>query len=76
MPQPATRCALLVQVARHQSPGLRPSAGWLGRTAQQGPEADGSITLSASIGQLAPGTLVWSRVAATDGVDLVGEVEA
>jgi len=52
------------------------SSGWLGRTAQQGPEADGSITLSASVGQLTPGTLVWSSVTATDGVDLVGEVVA
>ena len=48
---------------------------WTGRAAHQGPETDGATTVEGSSVQLAPGSLVWSRVTATDGVDLVGEVE-
>ncbi|MGV8909195.1 MAG: 30S ribosomal protein S12 methylthiotransferase RimO [Propionicimonas sp.] len=47
----------------------------IGRAAHQGPETDGSTTIAGESGGLAPGVLLWSRVTATDGVDLVVELE-
>ncbi len=47
--------------------------GRQGRSAHQGPETDGSTTIVA--GNPAPGALVWGKVAASDGVDLVVELE-
>jgi ribosomal protein S12 methylthiotransferase RimO len=49
--------------------------GTVGRSAHQGPETDGSTTLVEKGGRVAPGDLVWGKVAATDGVDLVVELE-
>ncbi|MFZ0531001.1 MAG: radical SAM protein, partial [Propionicimonas sp.] len=49
--------------------------GWTGRAAHQGPESDGNASVVAPGRSLAPGALVWGKVAATDGVDLVVEVE-
>lgn len=46
-----------------------------GRAVHQGPESDGGTTLEPPVGDLAVGALVWGRVTATDGVDLVVEVE-
>ena len=48
---------------------------WLGRTAHQGPETDGSTTLLGLDGAIVPGSLGWGRVTSADGVDLVVEVE-
>ena len=47
----------------------------IGRASHQGPETDGSTTIAGEGGGLAPGVLVWSKVTATDGVDLVVELE-
>ncbi len=47
----------------------------LGRAAHQGPETDGSTTISSVGDPLAPGIMVWGNVTATDGVDLVVELE-
>ena len=47
----------------------------LGRAAHQGPETDGSTTISSVGDPLAPGVMVWGNVTATDGVDLVVELE-
>jgi ribosomal protein S12 methylthiotransferase RimO len=47
----------------------------LGRAAHQGPETDGSTTISGTPDLLAPGVMVWGNVTATDGVDLVVELE-
>lgn len=49
--------------------------GHHGRSAHQGPETDGSTTVAGAPEVLAPGTLVWGKVAASDGVDLVVELE-
>lgn len=48
--------------------------GWFGRAAHQGPETDGQVSLGTAVGVTA-GSLVWGRVTATDGVDLVAELE-
>ena len=50
------------------------SLGWVGRAAHQGPETDGQVSLG-NVAGVGPGSLVWGRVASTDGVDLVVEVE-
>ncbi len=47
----------------------------VGRAAHQGPETDGSAMLTVASARPAPGSLVWGKVAATDGVDLVVELE-
>ena len=47
----------------------------LGRASHQGPETDGSATVRCGSEPVVPGALVWGRVATTDGVDLVVEVE-
>jgi ribosomal protein S12 methylthiotransferase RimO len=46
-----------------------------GRAAHQGPETDGSTTIGGTGDTLPPGAMVWGSVTATDGVDLVVEVE-
>ena len=46
-----------------------------GRAAHQGPETDGSTTIGGACDALAPGVMVWGNVTATDGVDLVVELE-
>ena len=51
----------------------RTPEGWSGRAAHQGPETDGSAHLLGS--GLSVGTLAWGKVTATDGVDLVVELE-
>ena len=51
------------------------SATASGRSLHQGPETDGSTTLEAIGNDLVTGTLVWGRVTASDGVDLVVELE-
>lgn len=48
----------------------------VGRAAHQGPEVDGTTSLEDAAGRLAVGDLVWGRVAATEGVDLVARQEA
>ena len=47
----------------------------LGRAAHQGPETDGSTTIGGAVGDVTPGVMVWGRVTATDGVDLVVGLE-
>jgi len=47
----------------------------LGRAAHQGPETDGSTTVAGTGDSLAPGVMLWGSVTATDGVDLVVELE-
>jgi tRNA A37 methylthiotransferase MiaB len=47
----------------------------LGRATHQGPETDGSTTVERSGDSLSPGVMVWGNVTATDGVDLVVELE-
>jgi tRNA A37 methylthiotransferase MiaB len=51
----------------------RTPEGWGGRAAHQGPETDGSAHLLGS--GLSVGALAWGKVTATDGVDLVVELE-
>jgi ribosomal protein S12 methylthiotransferase RimO len=46
-----------------------------GRSAHQGPETDGSTTLDSVGNDLVTGDLVWGKVTASDGVDLVVELE-
>ncbi|MGC3993582.1 MAG: 30S ribosomal protein S12 methylthiotransferase RimO [Propionicimonas sp.] len=46
-----------------------------GRSVHQGPESDGGTTLEGVDNDLVTGALVWGRVTATDGVDLVVKVE-
>ncbi|MCW2808222.1 MAG: rimO [Marmoricola sp.] len=46
-----------------------------GRAAHQGPEADGSTTLRAVADDVRVGDMIAARVVASDGVDLVAEVE-
>jgi MiaB/RimO family radical SAM methylthiotransferase len=46
-----------------------------GRAGHQGPETDGGTTLEAAGDHVAPGAIVWGRVLASDGVDLVVGVE-
>jgi ribosomal protein S12 methylthiotransferase RimO len=46
-----------------------------GRCLHQGPETDGSTTLESTDNDLVTGDLVWGRVTASDGVDLVVERE-
>ncbi len=46
-----------------------------GRSAHQGPETDGGTTLDPADNDLVTGTLAWGTVTATDGVDLVVELE-
>jgi tRNA A37 methylthiotransferase MiaB len=47
----------------------------LGRATHQGPETDGATTIGGVCDPLAPGVMVWGNVTATDGVDLVVELE-
>ena len=47
----------------------------LGRAAHQGPETDGSSTIGGAVDNVGPGVMVWGRVTATDGVDLVVGLE-
>lgn len=46
-----------------------------GRSIHQGPETDGGTTLEPIDNDLVTGAMVWGRVAATDGVDLVVKLE-
>jgi ribosomal protein S12 methylthiotransferase len=46
-----------------------------GRAAHQGPEVDGSTTLRAVAADVRVGDMIAARVVASDGVDLVAEVE-
>ncbi len=46
-----------------------------GRAAHQGPEVDGSTTLQGLSGGVRVGDMITARVVASDGVDLVAEVE-
>jgi ribosomal protein S12 methylthiotransferase RimO len=46
-----------------------------GRSLHQGPETDGSTTLDPKGHDLVTGDVVWGKVAASDGVDLVVELE-
>ncbi len=48
---------------------------WQARAAHQGPEADGITTLIGPAGRVAAGELVWGRVVASEGVDLVARQE-
>ena len=47
----------------------------VGRSAHQGPEVDGSTYLQDAAARLSVGDLVWGRVVASDGVDLVAVEE-
>lgn len=46
-----------------------------GRSVHQGPETDGSTTLASNGHDLITGDVVWGKVTASDGVDLVVELE-
>ena len=46
-----------------------------GRSVHQGPETDGGTTLEPIDNDLVTGAMVWGRVTATDGVDLVVKLE-
>ena len=46
--------------------------GRTGRAAHQGPEVDGSTTLSGPVH--AVGSLVWATVSAAEGIDLIADV--
>lgn len=48
----------------------------VGRAEQQGPEVDGTSCVPGAAASLAVGDLVWGRVVATDGVDLIVRDEA
>lgn len=51
--------------------------GWAtGRAAHQGPEVDGTTSIEDPQARLEVGQLVWGRVTATDGVDLIAREEA
>jgi tRNA A37 methylthiotransferase MiaB len=65
----ADRVGETVQVLAEE----RTSRGWSGRAAHQGPETDGSALLLGA--GLSAGALAWGKVTATDGVDLVVELE-
>lgn len=52
-----------------------PDGSVLGRAAHQGPEVDGIVTIHTGGCQVSGGSLGWSRVTDTDGVDLVVEWE-
>ncbi|MFZ1411519.1 MAG: MiaB/RimO family radical SAM methylthiotransferase, partial [Micropruina sp.] len=45
--------------------------GPLGRARHQGPEVDGTVRFAGALDECSVGELVWGRVAATDGVDLI-----
>jgi tRNA A37 methylthiotransferase MiaB len=47
-----------------------------GRAAHQGPEVDGSTTLRAVSADVRVGDMITARVVASDGVDLVADVDA
>ena len=47
----------------------------VGRAEHQGPEVDGSTTLVGAGAHMAVGDLVWGRVAASDGADLIAHEE-
>lgn len=53
-----------------------PDGSAVGRAAHQGPEVDGIVTIPTGGPQVSDGSLGWSRVTDTDGVDLVVEWEA
>ncbi|HOA88030.1 MAG TPA: 30S ribosomal protein S12 methylthiotransferase RimO [Propioniciclava tarda] len=53
----------------------RDERGAVGRAEHQGPEVDGSVSIEDAAGRLAVGELVWGRVTATDGADLIVERE-
>ncbi|MEA5052864.1 MAG: 30S ribosomal protein S12 methylthiotransferase RimO [Propionicimonas sp.] len=55
-----------------EEPGERRE--WTGRAAHQGPEADTTTTVSGLVDGR-PGQLVWGRVVAVDGMDLIAEAE-
>jgi ribosomal protein S12 methylthiotransferase RimO len=54
---------------------VAPGGTTTGRAVHQGPETDGGTTLEPGDNNLVTGAMVWGRVAATDGVDLVVELE-
>lgn len=47
----------------------------IGRAAHQGPETDGNATVVTTSGRVEVGQLIWGKVTATDGIDLVVELE-
>ena len=54
---------------------VAPDGTGSGRSVHQGPETDGGTTLGGADNDLVTGALAWGRVTATDGVDLVVELE-
>ncbi len=55
----------------------RGNAGWVGRAAHQGPDVDGTTTVTGAGDEgWTPGMIVSAEVVAADGVDLVARVRA
>ncbi|PKQ22577.1 MAG: MiaB/RimO family radical SAM methylthiotransferase, partial [Actinobacteria bacterium HGW-Actinobacteria-5] len=54
---------------------IAPDGTRSGRSVHQGPETDGGTTLGPADNDLVTGALAWGTVTATDGVDLIVELE-